>query len=39
MIKELKKEICKNIETLTYEQIKYIHKLILCFEQMKKEGR
>lgn len=39
MINDLKKEICENIEQLTTEQIKHIHKLILCFKQMKKEGR
>lgn len=39
MINELKKEICESIEHLTSEQIKHIHKLILYFEQMTKEGR
>lgn len=39
IIAELKNEICKDIEQLTVEQLKHIHKLILCFKQQTKEGR
>lgn len=39
IITELKNEIYKDIEQLTVEQIKHIHKLILYFKQMTKEGR